>query len=287
MSKGNSQFAASQIVPLEMVDTHQPEMFPAEGSVLSAIDAAVGVPEQYHRRHWVLERATKRDGKVFGRFGHMKVVETNENFVNGRFVEFPVSLGASTPFVFDVESSVIVFQVKGTISEPAFRNALERLLRTHSERRWAVVPFSSGESYQQFVRSLHVVTEFKAVLHRPNPDYTDRPTIEERMTSAHAEIMQLSYKTSTSSLNLDDPAVVEAVRHARAQKKSYVKVKGKSKRGNLRDWQSNKQGKPKKVSRPAVTPESAGAALESVLDEVKEGELPVDTSNRVKGDEGS
>ena len=106
-----------------------------------------------------------------------------------------VSTGTRVPFVVDVETGALAYQLyPGLVRENSFTGALEGLLNTQSIYFLTVVSSTEIMAWSEWRERSHNMTAFEIRLDRPNPHYDDDQLIEDAIEGIRLEYLRLSGK---------------------------------------------------------------------------------------------
>lgn len=136
-------------------------------------------------RSWHLTKVVhETDALYFGRIGFVNEDELSTlRFDPGTndFEYGEAPSGIVVPFVIRKSDGVIAFQLyPGVVRETTFTGALQELLNKASQEHvWRIRSFVETRTFEQWIASTSGVTKFDFTLERPNPNYADRPRVEE------------------------------------------------------------------------------------------------------------
>jgi hypothetical protein len=143
----------------------------------------------------------------------------------------------------NADTGEVCFQLRpGYIRPTSFTKALEEILNLRQPSMWSVLPMVKDLDFPEWRSSVVRVSKAAFRLERPNPNYSQRPIIEEVVEGLHAESVTLRAKASAGeSLDSDNPLFTQAMDHVR-RRYGAGKVYGEDARGDQSEWHSVQGG---------------------------------------------
>lgn len=235
--------------------------------------------ERYNRR-WRMGRVENLTGAlVTGRIGYEATAGTtelwNEQLVD--FEETTVLQGRTSPFVINLPSSRVAFQLRGAQIRPrTFTGAFQALLNNASPvYRWRVNEEIVRIPWARWRASVDRITEIRFTLQRPNPNYGDRAEIERLIEEGNAEMVRMVLRADPESLeglDINSEFVSEAIEHVQAGYGAYASYGEIAEEGETTQtaWYSDQDGAPVQKTAevdPATHEVSRADLVEGVLEE--------------------
>lgn len=213
MTSGNE--AAAKVAHARIVRTNrQGSLFDDTSWLIDLLSSGASV-ERY-RRLWHIGGVELVDGRfLFGRLGFDRRGRSeywDESRLDFEITDVPD--GVASPFAVDVPTRVIVFQTRGNdIRVSSFTGALGSILnRSDPDAQWRIVPVRRERTFQQWAATVDSVNRIHANLERPNPNYEDRPDIENLIESLRAESALVDF-VSDQGLQSDSALLDQLLDH--------------------------------------------------------------------------
>ncbi len=152
---------------------------------------------RYNRRWHLTKIIDETPDYIFARIGFVSEGDLSTLvFDHDRqdFILGDAPSGVVVPFAARKMDGLIVFQLyPGIVRETTFTGALEDLLNADNEMYvWRINSLAEPEDFDSWFKRTNGIRRFDFTLERPNPNYKDRPLIEELVEEAHLEILRLS-----------------------------------------------------------------------------------------------
>ena len=180
-----------------------------------------GVEVTRYGRTWRLSKWTRPDGRLWaGRMGFVKEGELSTltwDAFEQDFVRGEASSGIVVPFVVSEDYRLVSFQLlSGEVRPTTVTSNLQRLLSAEGTHFWRIRPLVIRQTLEEWLTSVHRISEFDAVLTYPNPDWTGRAKVENLMTSLEAYTLQIKAKAAgNSSIDVESDWFRQSMDHVR------------------------------------------------------------------------
>lgn len=199
---------------------------------------------RYGRTWHLTQMHTPAPGLVSGEIGFVSGAQVSSVFFDEKtreFVSNDVSTGTRVPFVVDVETGALAYQLyPGLVRENSFTGALEGLLNTQSIYFLTVVSSTEIMTWSEWRERVDKITAFEIRLDRPNPHYDDDQLIEDAIEGIQLEYLRLSGKALDEGANPEADLFQQAMDHvlrdygrasihgvmADGEPSTWVKIKG-------------------------------------------------------------
>lgn len=247
-------------------------MFEITDELIQAL--AIGTMVIRYQRIWHMGRHVQRGNRIFGRIGYQKSSATSQIWDDSAqdFIETPQNLGKTIPFLIDLETLRVVFQLRGTEVKPlTFAGNFEALLREASSEHWNVeLEFLAQPSWENWVQSIDRLFELRVKNVIPNPRYrSDR--IEEAFNSTKASEIEYALKAlEGESLDLESEGLIkDAIEHSKRYGSRQAKGFKQTDTGPVTEtWKSDLEGEYATlfVEQDPVTLEVTETTLNEALD---------------------
>lgn len=170
---------------------------------------------------------------------------------------------------------IIVFQLRGNdIDVGSFTNALQAIMRSNSRYHWSISPLRREIGFYDWAKSV-TVTELKATVRRPNPNYKGRPDIRDFLEGPGAVQAEAKWKAGDGSgLDIEDHLIQQFVDHAYGKRYGSITARG---RRDDAEVTFDKQGEER--SQTVSADEETGDVGLEVLDQVLEREMEYATED--------
>lgn len=238
-----------------MARTYQVALASIEIDGLFAVDAETlgtswvpGTTHTRYSREWRLSRPEQEEegARWFGRIGFVKPGELTTLAWDADqmdFVEGVAPGGVVVPFVVDLDSAVIAYQLRaGLVRGQTFTGALESLLNVEGTHKWRVSPLVFRRSYEAWKDSVERVTSFSFRLELPNPDWVDRPLVEDIVGELDTEWTRLSgVATEGGSIDTNADLFRQALDHTLNRGYGHARLEGRDAQGNPSEWRAVKE----------------------------------------------
>lgn len=249
---------------------------PLVGAEAALVESLVpGTKVTRYDRVWHMARFSREDGWIHGRIGFERADQGPMwNEAEQDFVEATVLQAQAVPFVIDVPTMRMAFQLRGTTIKPGtFRGNFQGLLNeARPSYRWVVrlegVQQPPWEEWREIVSR---VIELRVHMEKPNPRYPGRE-VENLFEQSKAAAADLVLKApENGDINLDAEFVLQAIQlaqeHGRIAATGVVEEEGQLRK---EPWRSTLEGAVATESVRA-NPET-GEALPEGLREALRGE---------------
>lgn len=220
-----------------------------------------GTTSTRYKREWRLSRPDIEGDRWFGRIGFVKPGEVTTlawDQAQMDFVEGIASGGVVVPFVLDLATGVVAFQLRaGLIRTRTFSGALESLLNAEGTYRWTVSTLFLRRSYAEWRQNVSAVTAFSFRIEPPNPNWIGRERVRALVEDLETEWTRLSGKGDS----IDDTADLfrESLDHTLLGY-GQARIDGITQEGQHSEWRATKE-------EPGIVPATTRVDLES--DEVE------------------
>lgn len=172
---------------------------------------------RYGRTWHLTQMHTPSPGLVSGEIGFVSGAQVSSVFFDQKtreFVSNDVSTGTRVPFVVDVETGALAYQLyPGLVRENSFTGALEGLLNTQSIYFLTVVSSTEIMAWSEWRERVDKITAFEIRLDRPNPHYDDDQLIEDAIEGIRLEYLRLSGKALDEGANPEADLFQQAMDH--------------------------------------------------------------------------
>lgn len=194
-----------RVARVQLIAPAQGDIRYQDGRELLRAALVPGTSVERYGRVWFMGQV-QDDGEVLtGRIGFeaddgvTEVWDPDEK--DFRVLEYPT--GTTSPFAVRLSDLQMVFQTRGSVIRVnSFVRAMQGLIRAATnDSEWQVVTTYRQVSYAAWRASVARVTKVRFHLERPNPNYQDRPFVEQLLEGAEAV---------SSTVQLSNPDGIQA-----------------------------------------------------------------------------
>lgn len=197
------------IPPLESV------LFPSPSEAVRDILVA-GARQLARTRTWYFGGVTQRSSHVVARLGYGTEEDTDLYDEGSKdFKKSTVMRGRTVKLVIRLTDLVVVYgRPRPGMPDRDFTSGLRFMLRAgDSSRKWDVASMSSSSNFDDWARSVDLVSRFRFRAEGPKLPTTNESPILDALLHPRAEFMTFDFRAK-SGVNIDDQVVRECVRFA-------------------------------------------------------------------------